>query len=654
MRSLFILFFTLLSWCAHAQVNYFHSIEVPGASNFTSKVGLDSKGNTLLAYVAANTLYVVKKNEAGITLKEKKFTGAYTLFLSDISLCANDDIVLLCRIIHPPPADQSDMLVIRLNSDLQVVFHKIYGFHTMDIPYSVCENNAGQLYIYGAGSISGGVISTRFLIKTDPAGKQLWAKSYGDHMVWGETTPTADNGLLTRSGRLIFKTDSAGTLQWAKEYAFLYGYTQKAVVLNDGYVFVWYRGPGSQNYPFRALPMKIDLQGNLVWLGDEFSMLQAFKVFRKDNGNFLAYGTTHSGTPLVPFISWAEFDASGKFVNQVLFNKTNGAAEWYGDDMILRNGRVVFSGSQRNDSIFVGHCGADLQMDCGEKDFNYLQKNSITPTITNTLPVTGNINIADQPLAFNVTDGGNPFFATCTNCQALRSSLPADTTVCFGKSVWLNPRSNTRNRRWSTGEIADSILVKSAGTYRVQHYGPCDTLTDSVRVMYMPKVIAKLAASPLQASPFDEISFQDLSAGNLSRRWIWRDTLIDTSASFGKILDKNGLQRIYLEVTTAQGCTGLDSVDIAISYFEIYVPNAFSPNANQLNEVFGPVGYGILDYELIIYNRWGQQVYKEKNGGWNGMIDGKAAPIDIYLYTLQYSNEEGYLKTMNGYVYLLR
>ena len=84
--------------------------------------------------------------------------------------------------------------------------------------------------------------------------------------------------------------------------------------------------------------------------------------------------------------------------------------------------------------------------------------------------------------------------------------------------------------------------------------------------------------------------------------------------------------------------------------------NSFTPNNDGTNDQFGPVGYSVDAYNLIIYNRWGQQVYQSQSGlgKWDGQTpNGSPAPQGVYIYHLQVLNDpDGGTKT--GTVTLVR
>ena len=76
-----------------------------------------------------------------------------------------------------------------------------------------------------------------------------------------------------------------------------------------------------------------------------------------------------------------------------------------------------------------------------------------------------------------------------------------------------------------------------------------------------------------------------------------------------------------------------------IDCFQVYIPTAFTPNEDGLNDSFKPItSQNVTDYFFQIYNRWGEVVFEsnDKDAGWNGFYNGHQAPDDVYVWKLFY------------------
>ncbi len=89
--------------------------------------------------------------------------------------------------------------------------------------------------------------------------------------------------------------------------------------------------------------------------------------------------------------------------------------------------------------------------------------------------------------------------------------------------------------------------------------------------------------------------------------------------------------------------------------FEVWVPSAFTP-AEATNNVFKASSNDVAKFEMIIYNRSGQQIFESKdiNVGWDGSIKGSPAPVGAYVYIIRCTNKNGALTQKRGTVNLLR
>ncbi len=89
---------------------------------------------------------------------------------------------------------------------------------------------------------------------------------------------------------------------------------------------------------------------------------------------------------------------------------------------------------------------------------------------------------------------------------------------------------------------------------------------------------------------------------------------------------------------------------------KIQVPNVFTPNGDNFNDLFIADYTSIINFEAFIYNRWGQQLYSwiNPNEGWDGKYNGFDCPEGVYFYTINAKGIEGKIYNLNGSFQLLR
>ena len=97
-----------------------------------------------------------------------------------------------------------------------------------------------------------------------------------------------------------------------------------------------------------------------------------------------------------------------------------------------------------------------------------------------------------------------------------------------------------------------------------------------------------------------------------------------------------------LTVKSYAGC--IDSIikqAVVMDRITLFVPNCFSPNNDGVNDYFIIGGQNITEYELLIYNRWGELVYKtnDLSQSWDGRYQGHVVPEGIYGWTINYSED---------------
>lgn len=142
--------------------------------------------------------------------------------------------------------------------------------------------------------------------------------------------------------------------------------------------------------------------------------------------------------------------------------------------------------------------------------------------------------------------------------------------------------------------------------------------------------------------------------------WMHHPTLsLDTI--FNPIAKPDSTTTYYLEITDTAGCTNIDSITIYIKKpicdeSSVFVPSAFTPDGDGHNDVLYVQGAGITDVELVIYNRWGEQVFSSnaKTIGWDGTFKGEACLPDVYGYYIKCRCLDGMELIKKGNITLLK
>lgn len=191
--------------------------------------------------------------------------------------------------------------------------------------------------------------------------------------------------------------------------------------------------------------------------------------------------------------------------------------------------------------------------------------------------------------------------------------------------------------------------------------GCVTTLSQSNFVTVHPKPIPAFTYTPqITEILYPEITFTDFTAGNPTQ-WHWQFGSGDSSDVQNPVYNypDTGKFNVLLEVFNQFGCSDTVSHTVIITpSFTIYVPNAFSPNDDGVNDVFLPKGIGWRDYELRVYSRSGNQVFTsfDQEVGWNGKVrDSQNFAIpDVYVWRVYVRDKNNRMQDFKGTVTLVR
>ena len=120
--------------------------------------------------------------------------------------------------------------------------------------------------------------------------------------------------------------------------------------------------------------------------------------------------------------------------------------------------------------------------------------------------------------------------------------------------------------------------------------------------------------------------------------WTWYiDSVVLTGQTFEYDFARPGEYEVLQVVTSDFGC--IDSITITVSVetdFYLYIPEAFTPDGDGLNECFEIKGVGFEGYEFSVFDRWGNEVFhtEDINECWDGTFNGQPLPVGAYSYRL--------------------
>ncbi len=194
---------------------------------------------------------------------------------------------------------------------------------------------------------------------------------------------------------------------------------------------------------------------------------------------------------------------------------------------------------------------------------------------------------------------------------------------------WVGPGSDTHlGEKWDLGplQIADS------GEYRVTGIDRTGCAkTEKVDIIVHPNPVVELADNDTLCSE----QVIELNAGPGYVDYLWQDGTTEPK----QIVIDEGLY--WVVVTDENGCKGSDSAFLRPCELLIWMPNAFTPNGDGLNDVFLAKHHLDLDinFRMSVFNKWGEELFTSNNinKGWDGTYKGKLCPPDQYTWIISFS-----------------
>ena len=205
----------------------------------------------------------------------------------------------------------------------------------------------------------------------------------------------------------------------------------------------------------------------------------------------------------------------------------------------------------------------------------------------------------------------------------------------------------------SEGKFFVSLMITSSYGCRMS-----DTLKYPI-VIY-PKPKAEFIVDPQETTMYEPtIRFTDESIGATLWNWDFGDKTISMDQNVMHTYPDTGTFVITQIAMNQYGCKDTAVHEVRINGEPtIFIPNAFSPDGNGVNDVFIPKMFGVREFNMTIYNRWGDLIFTSNDSetGWNGKVDGVGETVkdDTYIYKIYIRDLKGNPRIFKGKLMVIK
>jgi gliding motility-associated-like protein len=194
--------------------------------------------------------------------------------------------------------------------------------------------------------------------------------------------------------------------------------------------------------------------------------------------------------------------------------------------------------------------------------------------------------------------------------------------------------------------------------YAVENsFGCKDTFKGNIEIY--PRAVANFDYLPVEPEMMKDIYFNDLTQHSDLWEWDFGDGYFSTDVNPKHKYGNHGDYTVTLVANTNFNCSDTLVKQIRVKSTPLYwIPNVFTPGTTEdRNDSFGVfTPLKIHDYDLSVYNRWGQEVFRSNDPKiyWDGKVNNELALPGVYIYHVHFKSPENDIMTYKGSVLLLR
>ncbi len=295
------------------------------------------------------------------------------------------------------------------------------------------------------------------------------------------------------------------------------------------------------------------------------------------------------------------------------------------------------------------------------------QGTGFNKTLTTLTTTTYSLTLSD-----NCSDQGQSSFTVVVNPLPQTEFSLAENPSCTGIDiVFTNETKATASDQYTwnfgngvTSNLRDPIYAyNQPGTYTIKlvsvnEFGCTDSIIKLNELQIVEHPTADFTYTPLLPDFLNmTIDFVNQSTQSTTYRWDFGNGSISPQNNPSHTYQDSGRYLVTLTAENGLGCSDDISKWLVIKdAFVLYIPNAVSPNKDEINEEFNIVVRGMETFNIQVFNGWGEVVYSanETNKGWDASANGKTALIGTYFYLFTGFDLNGIEVIRSGPIYVIR
>ncbi|GAB4330633.1 MAG: hypothetical protein OHK0038_05050 [Flammeovirgaceae bacterium] len=358
---------------------------------------------------------------------------------------------------------------------------------------------------------------------------------------------------------------------------------------------------------------RIDYKNN-SYIEGEAQVTSPEGVFLTDSVNWMKVSGTFKAEGGERYMVLGNFN----FQNTQLFGFNGYNASYYFLDDVAVYDCSALAHLGKNDTIY---CQGTKQLKTTLEGANYLWQDGSTDSVF-TARESG-LYWVEVSLAEGCKSRDSVYVHFTDEAPAF--NIGKDTLLCVGQTYTLRAAADSAFL-WQDGSKNATFTVRQAGMYYAQAYKRGCLVSDTVYVRYDEVIIPQklLSQSDTTLCSNETLNLSaNIQGDNLRYEW--------SSGQTSQNIEVRETGRYVVSVITPSGCRYTDQVNITFHDCVDFIPNVITPNDDGINEVFEIQGLKVDTWQLIIVNRWGEEVFRTENyqNDW-----GKEAQEGVYYYHL--------------------